>query len=375
MAKKHKVKAGTRTSRSASSGRTSRPPTRAQLGRLDREIIEKLNERAKLTNTLFQKESAGREMHSLANPALIGAPLKNNKGPLADESLRAIFRELHSGIRQLAATIRVAYLGPLYSYSHLAAVEHFGESVEFVSVSTIAAVFEEVDSSQTALGVVPIENSTDGRVVDTLDMFVRMPVRICAEVQLRIHHHLLGKTERSEIQQVHSKPQALSQCRDWLANHLPAARMVETSSTTVAAELASKEPGTAAIASLPAARHYGLDVIATEIEDNPDNITRFAVIGHTPAARTGRDKTALILELAHQPGALADAMAIFKRNRMNLTWIESFPMRNTNKEYLFFIEFEGHPTEIRSRRALASLERKAVRVEILGSYAQTEPIG
>ncbi len=211
-------------------------------------------------------------------------------------------------------------------------------------------------------------------MADTLDMFARLPVRICGEVQLRIHHYLLGKCLRSEVREVYSKPQALSQCRMWLARHLSEARTVEIASTAAAARLAAEKPGAAAIASRQAGINYGLDFLAEEIEDNRHNVTRFAVIGERPGRRTGNDKTALMFELPHQPGALADAMSIFKRNRLNLTWIESFPMPETPNEYLFFVEFQGHPDEMRAKRALAALASKTVRLEVLGSYPAAQPI-
>jgi chorismate mutase/prephenate dehydratase len=301
--------------------------------------------------------------------------IETNPGPLSQRCIRGIFRELISGSRALVQPIRAAYLGPPYSYSHVAALERFGESADLVPVGTIAAVFESIERGQANFGLVPIENSTDGRIVDTLDMFARRPARICGEVQLRIHHCLLGKGSRSDILEVHSKPQALSQCRGWLARHLPAARTVEMTSTASAAKLAAERPGSAAIASRLAGTHYGLDVIEANIEDNRHNITRFAVIGDSEPRRTGRDKTSLMFELRHQPGALADAMAIFKRNRLNLTWIESFPRPGAPQEYLFFVELEGHRSEMKVKRALASLESKTPRLVVLGSYARCEPIG
>jgi chorismate mutase/prephenate dehydratase len=300
--------------------------------------------------------------------------LETNQGPLSQGAMRAVFRELLSGARELVRKTRVVYLGPEFSYSHLAAVEHFGTSAELVPVPTIAAAFDALNRRQTDAGVVPIENSTDGRVADTLDMFARLPLRICGEVQLRIRHCLLGKCSRHEVLEVYSKPQALSQCRTWLARHLPEARTVEMASTAAAARLAAEKPGAAAIASRQAGVHYALDVIAADIEDNRHNVTRFAVIGDQSPTRTGNDKTSLMFELPHQPGALADAMAIFKRNRLNLTWIESFPMPDTPNEYLFFVEFQGHPAERRAERALASLTRKTVRLEVLGSYPATVPV-
>jgi chorismate mutase/prephenate dehydratase len=241
-------------------------------------------------------------------------------------------------------------------------------------VPTIAAVFDALSRRQADVGVVPIENSTDGRVADTLDMFARLPLRICGEVQLNIHHCLLGKCSRNQVVEVCSKPQALSQCRGWLARHLPEARTVEMDSTAAAARLAAEKPGTAAIASRQAGVHYALDVLAPDIEDNRHNVTRFAVIGDHSPARTGHDKTSLMFAVPHQPGALADAMAIFKRNHLNLTFIESFPMPNTPNKYLFFVEFQGHPAERGAQRALAALAHKTVRLEVLGSYPATKPV-
>jgi chorismate mutase/prephenate dehydratase len=172
-----------------------------------------------------------------------------------------------------------------------------------------------------------------------------------------------------------SKPQALSQCRNWLGAHLPGVKLEPTASSAEAACLAAAEPETAAIASEQAAANHGLDVLARNIEDNPDNVTRFAIIGRTAAKRTGKDKTALVFEAPHQPGALADAMAIFKRQRLNLTWIESFPIPQARGRYLFFLEFQGHPSDLRVKRAIASLEKKSLRLVVLGSYAEADVIG
>src|SRR6185436_17075972 len=207
-----------------------------------------------------------------------------------EQSLRSIFREICSASRALVKVVRVVYLGPKYSYSYQATVEHFGESCELSPVATIAAVFEELTRGQADYGVVPLENSTDGRVADTMEMFARVPMKICGEVQLRIRHNLLAKCPRDQIQEVYSKPQALSQCRDWIAKHLPWARPVEMTSTAAAAQVAASKPGAAAVASIPAAAAYGLDVLASDIEDNKNNITRFAVIGGEQPPRTGNDK-------------------------------------------------------------------------------------
>ncbi|MFV1965713.1 MAG: prephenate dehydratase, partial [Pirellulaceae bacterium] len=347
-----------------------------QLERLDRELVKRLGERARLVQKLHKLGAPDDALQVGANgqPQVLNSVVEWNKGPLSDRSVRSVFREILSGCRALLRPVRVAYLGPMYSYTYLATIERFGESVELAPVATISAVFEELSRKHADYGVVPLENSTDGRVVDTLGMFARLPLRICGEVQLRIRHNLLAKCPRNEIQEVYSKPQALSQCRDWLAKHLPWARTVEMTSTAAAAQLAAGKQGAAAVASLLAASSYGLDVVAANIEDNNNNITRFAIIGGEAASRTRRDKTALMFEIPHKPGALADVMAVFKRSKLNLTWIESFPMASNENEYLFFVELEGHQTEAKVRRALGALERRTVRLEVLGSYAKSDPV-
>jgi chorismate mutase/prephenate dehydratase len=337
---------------------------RQQLKRFDREIVRLCHERARL---LQQAESPDQFLEALQTDPL-EQTRASSTGPLTAEHLQAVFRELNSATRSLIKVDRVAYLGPEFSYSHLAAVERFGQSLELLPVSTIGGVFESVERGDSRFGVVPIENSTDGRIVDTLDRFVGSPVRICGEVSLPIHHHLLARGPLSQIREVHSKPQALSQCRNWLARHLPTVRQVAAASTTAAAQAAAADPQIAAIASQQAGINYALTAIGTNIEDNPDNVTRFTIIGMEPARRTGNDKTSLMFELTHQPGALADAMSVFKRHRLNLTWIESFPKKGSQNEYLFFVELEGHASDPPVRRAVQALERKTVRVVILGCY-------
>ena len=348
----------------------------AKIDRVDVSLAKLLQERAALAMKAAELANAStRSSIFFANEEETLARLTaQTQGPLPKHCVRGVFRELLSGCRALVKATKVAFLGPLYSYSHLAAVHRFGQSVEYVPVGNIAAVFEEVNRGHTDYGLVPIENSTDGRVTDTLDMFTRIPVRICSEVALEIHHTLLARCPRTEIQEVYSKPQALSQCRNWLAKHLPLARTVEVTSTTAAAQLAREKPGAAAIASIQAGIHYDLQVLAERIEDNPGNTTRFVVIGHESAPRTGHDKMALLFQAEHRPGSLAEAMNIFKRNRLNLTWIESFPIPEVSRAYLFFVELEGHETDPRVRRALANLQRKSLRMEILGSYPATGPV-
>ena len=344
---------------------------RTQIDRLDLQILKLVNERASLAAEVGRvKNDQGSEIFS---PAREEEVFKNvldaSKGPLDANTVRAIFREIMSGSRALQKVVKVAYLGPEYSFSHLAAVERFGQAVEFVRVGSISAVFEEVNRSHADFGVVPLENSTDGRVADTLDMFMRLPqLKICAEIRLRIHHNLLANCEQQEIRRIYSKPQALSQCRNWLSKNVPHASLHEVASAATAAELAQREPGAAAVASRQAAVRYGLRILFADIEDSPYNETRFAVIGNQESHRTGHDKTAIMFKIPHNPGSLVDTLNAFKVAKLNLTWIESFPAKSPKPEYVFFVDFEGHVDEAKVKRALALLERRCDQVAVLGSY-------
>ena len=361
--------------RKKSTAKVPGPPLHAQLDRLDRELVKSLNQRARLALKVADEQKAGAVPPGspLEDSDIINRLAKLNQGPLPDRSIRAVFRELTSGSRSLARKLTVAFLGPLYTYSHLAVIHRFGQSVELSPVGSIAAVFEEVNRRNSNFGLVPIENSTDGRIADTLDMFTRLPVRICGEVELDINHALLGKCSRSEIREVYSRPQALSQCRNWLAKHLPLARTIEVTSTSTAAQLALEKPGAGAIAALQAGVHYGLDILAERIEDNTGNVTRFAVIGDIIPEKTGNDRTAIMFQTEHRFGALADALNVFKRNRVNLTWIESFPIPDSKRTYLFFIELVGHESDPRVKRCTETLAKHTLRLTILGSFPAAVP--
>lgn len=348
--------------------------TAARLKSIDRDIVKLLNERLKLTVAELEQLTDRREVWF--NPQLekeLWEQLDGfNKGPIDKEVLRSIFREIMSSARELVKEVRVAYLGPQFSFTHLAALEKFGKTADLIPVNSIASVFEEVNKGHAEYGIVPIENSTDGRIVDTLDMFTRLPLRICGEVQIAIHHNLLSRSPRSEITEIYSKPQALSQCRDWLARNMPHAKLYDVTSTSTAAALAQSKPGVGAIASRQAAVQYGLDIVAESVEDNAYNVTRFAIIGDHDTKPTSKDRTALLLQIPHSPGSLTDALNAFKLNKINLTWIESFPLRGPETGYLFFLDFEGHSKDAKIKKALALLEKKAVRLEVLGSYPRSD---
>jgi chorismate mutase/prephenate dehydratase len=345
---------------------------RGQIDKLDLHILELLNKRAGIAAQIGKVKadqggeifSAAREEEVLAN--VLGA----HEGPLDTVTVRAIFRELISGSRAIQKQQKIAYLGPEYSYSHLAALQRFGEASAYNRTANIAAVFEEVVRKHADFGVVPLENSTDGRIVDTLDMFIRFPeqVKICSEIRLRVRHHLLANCPQSEVRRVYSKAQALSQCRNWLSKNLPQATLHEVASTADAATLVQTVPNVAAIASREAAVRYGIGVLAQNIADSPFNETRFAVIGANDSARTGNDKTAAMFQISHTSGALADVLLVFKANKINLTWIESFPYREVKGEYVFFVDFEGHREDPRVKKALAALGEVCDSITVLGSF-------
>jgi chorismate mutase/prephenate dehydratase len=369
------------SSRPKSSPRVAAPVVTAspevELSQLDEQLVALLNKRASLyLAKMHGVQIPSKIMFSDQDQQQVWSMIDRlNQGPLTSAEIKTIFRPLMSAGRQRIKNIRVAYLGPAFSFTHQAAISRFGEAADLVPVSTIATVFEEVNRGHVDFGLVPIENSTDGRIVDTLDMFTRLPLRICGEVQVHVHHNLLARCERSEISEIYSKPQALSQCRDWLSKNMPHARLIEVTSTSTAAQLARDKPNVAAVASHQAAMQYDVPIVAECIEDNRNNVTRFAVIGDSVADPTGLDRTAILLQIPHRPGSLSDALEAFRRNKINLTWIESFPLRQPAVGYLFFLDFEGHVSEPRIKKALKELESLPPdRLEILGSYPRSEPL-
>lgn len=346
-----------------------------RLERLDKEILKLVNARSELTVGVLREQSKSKENiwgQQFERDLWIWLE-ERNTGPLPSSAIRSVYREILSAARRQVKPLRVAYLGPEFSFTHLAALERFGTSADLIPVVPIATVFEEVNRGHSDYGIVPIENSTDGRIVDTLDMFTRLPLRICGEVQMSVHHNLMSRSPRGEVVEIYSKPQALSQCRDWLARNMPMANLHEVTSTSTAASLARDKPGAAAIASRHAAVEYGLDILCDRIEDNAHNVTRFAIIGDHVTKPTGQDRTALLLQISHKPGSLSEALQSFKQAKINLTWIESFPLRGPEMGYLFFLDFEGHVKDAKIKRALDTLEKKAVRLEVLGSYPRSEP--
>ncbi|EMI46362.1 prephenate dehydratase [Rhodopirellula sp. SWK7] len=339
------------------------------LANLDRKILDLINQRQRLVAELLHRNG---ESHGLKE-ALVDAEaiVDCEDAMLSPSAQQSILRHIVSACYQAARPEQVAFLGPVDSYSHLAGLAYFGDGMQLTPVSSIGAVFDAVERGDCQYGIVPIENSTDGRIVDTLGKLADGEVNITGELLLAIHHNLLSHSARDKITQVHSKPQALSQCRGWLAAHMPGVELVETASTAAAAEAASTTPGIAAVASLAAGTRYGLEVVQASIEDNRNNVTRFAVLGSGQPDATGDDKTTLLFEVEHRPGALADVMGIFRDCELNLTWIESFPQPGRPNEYFFIVEFPGHQLDPPVASMLTTLGQQTQRVAVLGSY----PVG
>lgn len=347
---------------------------RKAIDKLDEQIVKLLNERTKHVLAIGEiKLKAGEEIYAPHRErAVLQRICRLNAGPISSDSLRAIYREVMSSALSLEKSMTIAYLGPEATFTHLAAIRKFGSSLRYAAQKTIADVFNEVARDRADYGVVPVENSTEGVVTHTLDMFVDSDLRVVAQIVMPIQHCLVGKVRREEVKRLYSHPQALAQCRAWVQNHLPNVEVVETSSTTRAAELARRERHGAAIASSLAAKLYGLQILETDIQDNSGNATRFLVLGRQCPPPTGNDRTSLVVSIAHEVGALHKALAPFRRYRLNMTKIESRPNKRRAWEYFFFIDVDGHQKDRRVAKAIELLQQHCRFVKILGSYPNGE---
>lgn len=356
----------------------SEPPSndqqalRAEIDRLDGEIQRLIGARAEQVLAIARlKEADGGPFYRPGREAqVLDRVAERNPGPLPDQDMVRIFRELMSASLALERRLRVAYLGPEATFSHSAVLTHFGSAVEACPVTSFAEVFREVDAGQADYGVVPVENSTEGPVNATLDLFSRYPLRICGELALRIEHHLMGSesTDPAGLRRVYIHPQTLAQCREWLAEHLSGAELVEVASNAEAARRAAAEPGAGAVAGSMAADHYGLQMLVHGIEDDPENTTRFVVVGHADAEPSGADKTSVVVSAPNRPGSLLHMLKPFADAGVNLTKIVSRPAREQLWEYVFFLDLEGHRTDSVVDRALAGVEEAGGGVRVLGSY-------
>jgi chorismate mutase/prephenate dehydratase len=345
---------------------------RSAIDAVDRSILSELNKRAELVKQVGELKREGRATvyRAARERDLVDALARANVGAFPTSGLRAVFREIISATRSLEARLRIAYLGPEGTFSHAAARAAFGEQADYVPVATIGDVITAVERQEADHGVVPVENSTDGVVTQTLDSLIETRLALCGETVLRISHCLLSQSGRlDDVKRVASHPQPLAQCRHWLDRHLPGVTRFETPSTAAAAALATKEPGTAAIASALAGELAGLATVAASIEDRRDNTTRFLVLGGDAPAPSGNDLTSLAYTVRKsESGALHRLLAPFAAHGVNLTSIQARPLKGTPWEYVFFIDLEGHHSEPRVQAACADAAKVATSWRVLGSF-------
>ncbi len=350
------------------------PEHRKAIDRLDGQIVRLINERTQHALAIGAiKLQAGEEIYAPARErAVLARICKSNAGPLTDEQLCAIYREVMSAALALEKTLTIAYLGPEATFTHQAAIKRFGASLRYAAQNTIGDVFTEVEKNRADYGVVPVENSTEGVVTHTLDMFVDSELKIVSQIVLKVQQCLMSNTSRPRIKKLYVHPQSLAQCRGWIQNHLSHAELIETSSNARSAELAAREKGAAAIGGLLAAQKYRLEILEQDIQDNAANATRFLVLGRQCGQPTGKDRTSLIVSMNDRVGALHQVLATFRRHRINLTKIESRPSKRKAWQYLFFIDCDGHTQDPRVAKAVAQLEQQCRYVKVLGSYPNSE---
>lgn len=344
---------------------------RARIDDIDRQLLELLNQRAAISAQMgHAKREAGMPVYVPEREHEVLAGLVQlNPGPLPPEAVRGIWREVLSASRALQHPFRVAHLGPTATFTHLAAMRRFGSQATYLPVRGIYEVFSEVEHGRADVGVVPVENSTEGVVNHTLDRLIDSELLICGEIELEIHHYLLTRAhDLADVKQVYSHPQALAQCREWLDRNLPHAHMVEVASTALAAEQAVEDGAAAAIASELASQIYDLPILRDRIEDAMQNVTRFLVVGRHSMSPTGHDKTSILLSIRDEVGALHRIVEPIATARVNLTKIESRPTRRRPWEYVFFVDFEGHQGDPTVQRVLAALRERCLFLKVLGSY-------
>lgn len=345
---------------------------RSRIDLLDEQIQALISERAACAKAVAKIKNAAGESTSYYRPEreadVLRKVMARNNGELGAEEMARLFREIMSACLALEERLKIAFLGPEGTFTQAAALKHFGHSVSTVSHASIDEVFRDVEAGASHYGVVPVENSTEGVVNHTLDMFMQSPLKICGEVELRIHHHLLGSGEIAQIERVYAHQQAHAQCRRWLEMHMPRVKHIAVSSNAEAARQVAGDVTAAAIASQMAAEIYQLKALASNIEDEPNNTTRFLVISRKAPPPSGKDKTSMLLSARNQPGALCRLLTPFATHGISMTRIESRPSRKETWDYVFFIDIEGHIQDPNVAAALNEIEHDAAMLKILGSY-------
>lgn len=345
---------------------------RARIDEIDEKIQALITERARYAEEVARQKGSGPDVvyyRPEREAQVLRTVMARNEGPLDDEVLVRLFREIMSSCLALQYPMKIAFLGPAGTFTQAAATKHFGSAVTTVPMAAIDEIFREVESGSAHYGVVPVENSTEGVVNHTLDMFMNSPLKICGEVELRIHHNLMSRESNLKaVKKLYIHHQAHAQCREWLDANLPGIYWTAVSSNAEAARCAAEEAGSAAIAGESAAEIYGLQLLALNIEDEPDNTTRFLVIGRQQSLPSDSDKTSLLLSTSNSPGALHKLLKVFADNGISMTRIESRPSRRGMWDYVFFIDIEGHAQDSAVATAINTLQSEAYMVKILGSY-------
>lgn len=344
---------------------------REKIDELDNKIVKLLNERTALALKVGQaKEKLGKEIYAPDRESQIYQKLDKLAagGMLPKDALKAIYREIMSASLVLEKPLTIAYLGPEATFTHLASMEKFGSSVRYYPATSIQEIFREVEKKRADYGVIPVENSTEGAVSHSLDMFIDSELKICSEILFEISHNLMSNSDLDSVRRVYSKLEVFGQCRQWLESHLHKAELVETPSTTAAAQRAQKENQSAAIASKLAATIYNLPVLAEGIQDFSVNVTRFLVIGRQSPPPTQNDKTSILVSAKDKVGALYDILYPIKKHCVNMSKIESRPSKKKVWEYYFFIDFNGHAKDPKVKRLLGEMENKVKFMKVLGSY-------
>lgn len=344
---------------------------RDSIDRIDENILDLINERLLLAKEIGRvKKKNSEQVVDSARESTITKRLSTlNRGPLSKDALYHIFTEIIAASREIQRPQTVAYLGPEATFTHIAAMNHFGHSVSFIPQLNIHDIFGEVEKKVYNYGVVPVENSIEGTVNYTLDLLLESNLKICAEIYHTVSHDLLSKGDAiKDIKIIYSHPHAFAQCRRWLSKRLPEPVLEECSSTAHAAQKALEEPGSAAIASREAARIYNLQIVASKIEDSSRNTTRFLVIGHDKIRRTGMDKTSIIFVTAHIPGALYKVLEPLAEAGINMAKLESRPARHENWSYYFFVDIEGHVEDSSVKETLSKMKNLCMYLKCLGSY-------
>ena len=349
---------------------------RQQIDTLDTTLVELLSERANVVVKIgeFKRDSETPIYAPHRERAVLDKVLAANNGPLSDKTIEAIYRELMSGSFQIEKPLAIAYLAPRGSFSHIAAIRHFGSSVECIGAQTIESVFREVAGGHCNYGLVPYENSTSGSITDTLDAFQNHDVSIYAEALIDIRHNLLCNGPKEQITHIASKPQVIAQCRKWLHAMFPHVEIVETISSAAAVQKASSDDTTAAIGSEPAGIEYGVEISMKNVQDRDENITRFLVLSKETAEPSGDDKSTIMFTTKHEPGALVDVLASFRDNGINLSHIDKRPSGKTNWDYTFYIDADAHQSEESLQIAVKTASEYCKSIEVLGSYPRAGQI-